>query len=343
MKRFFLLCLSLSLLLGGCSHGKEGEPDSLALLLGIIDTPILNLANPERSSQQIIIRTPIYVDGMSGNDNFLGTKAAPYRSITKAASVATSHSVIYVAPGQYYDREKFPIKLPDGLVLIGDEGGKGRIGSSSSPYRGRYENHPNTGPTSIRFDRNDGDDTAFEVGNNTIIAGFDLTNPIKLTTYGVQIRNNTISKGIYISHLTYQSGGHTISGNFIGQKEAPNYNYGVGIFFDGTTHFSKVEYNTIHRNKYGIVIRPYALADLGGGDLGSKGHNIITCSEEMDLVFQLEKGKRLFAQNTKWDHSVPTYSTSSTSYPPPGIDIYAPPPTGTMDIFGYSLAPNHCD
>ncbi|EMY78894.1 PF07602 family protein [Leptospira weilii serovar Ranarum str. ICFT] len=330
-------------MLGGCSNGKEGESDSLAPLLGIIDTPTLDLSNPERSSQQIILLTAIYVDGTSGNDNFQGTRTAPYRSITKAASVATKHSLIYVAPGQYYDREKFPIKLPDGVALIGNEGGKGNINSFLSPYRGRYENHPNTGPTSIRFNHNSGDDAAFEVGNNTIIAGFDLPNPIKLTTYGVQIRNNTISKGIYISDLTYHSGGHTISGNFIGAKEAPNYNHLVGIFFDRTTHFSKVEYNTIYRNKYGVVIRPDALADLGGGELGSKGHNIISCSKEMDLVFQLEKGKRLFAQNTKWDHNVPTYSTSSTSYPPPGIDIYAPPPTGTMDIFGYSLAPNACD
>ncbi|MCG6193478.1 DUF1565 domain-containing protein [Leptospira sp. FAT2] len=343
MKRLFLLCLSIILLLGNCSNEKENRESELTLLSGIIDSTDLRIPNPDSyNSQLILIRTPIYVNKTTGNDSWPGSQAAPLRTITKALALANGQNNIYIAPGEYSDRtgEIFPIRIPDGVSLIGDELGRG-LGFSIH-YDDTLEDMPVLKPTTIQFY---GDDLGEAIlpGKNSTIAGFNLPNPIALRTYNVKIRNNTLSQGIGIFNTSSSqpSGGHWISGNFIGSKKAPDYNDLFGIFFEETTDENKVENNRIYRNRYGIVIRPGAKVDLGGGSRGSVGNNTISCSLEIDLTLLIEPGNRLYAVNNRWDHDVPTYSVGSTYKP--GIDIYAPPPYGTIDIGGYSLASNPCN
>ncbi|WP_061243281.1 LIC10774 family surface protein [Leptospira interrogans] len=344
MTRFLLLCLSIILLLGGCTNEKEGKESDLALLSGIIDPTNLYISNPDQNdSRSLTIRIPLYVDNVIGNDNWPGSnKGAPLRTITKAIALAGGRHDVHVAPGEYSEQtgEKFPIRIPDGATLIGDELGKG-LGFVL--FYDKSGNHPGPKPTTIQFHADDLKETIL-LGENSTIAGFNLQNPIALRAYGSKIRNNTISQGIGIfpaNTSNVQSGGHTISGNFIGSKKAPNYNYGVGIFVDRTTYENKIENNTIYRNRYGVVIRPLGKADLGGGSQGSVGNNIISCSLEMDLTFLFDINTRLYAQNIKLDHNPPTYESSQNF--PKGVDIYRPGPYGTIDISGYSLAPNPCN
>lgn len=147
--------------------------------------------------------------------------------------------------------------------MIGDELGRG-LGFSIH-YDDTLEDMPVLKPTTIQFY---GDDLGEAIlpGKNSTIAGFNLPNPIALRTYNVKIRNNTLSQGIGIFNTSSSqpSGGHWISGNFIGSKKAPDYNDLFGIFFEETTDENKVENNRIYRNRYGIVIRPGAKVDLGG-------------------------------------------------------------------------------
>lgn len=63
----------------------------------------------------------IHVDVANGSDTGGdGTATAPYRSIGKALSVATSGSVVSVASGAYDAAvEAFPLSIPDGVTLLG--------------------------------------------------------------------------------------------------------------------------------------------------------------------------------------------------------------------------------
>src|SRR5207247_8659980 len=72
----------------------------------------------------------LYVNVSTGVDTNPGTQASPLKTITKAMSVATSGATVQVAPGIYNNLdlntpEVFPITVPAGVLLIGDEASKG--------------------------------------------------------------------------------------------------------------------------------------------------------------------------------------------------------------------------
>jgi hypothetical protein len=71
--------------------------------------------------------TFIYVDGIGGSDFNTGEEGSPFKSITKAVGEVQPNGVIFVAPGLYdaANNETFPITLPAGVALVGDEGSKG--------------------------------------------------------------------------------------------------------------------------------------------------------------------------------------------------------------------------
>src|SRR5205807_3244735 len=67
-----------------------------------------------------------YVSAPAGLDTNPGTQSLPFKTITHAMSVATtSGSTVHVAPGTYTSGETFPITVPAGVLLIGDETNKG--------------------------------------------------------------------------------------------------------------------------------------------------------------------------------------------------------------------------
>ncbi|MBD2461759.1 N-acetylmuramoyl-L-alanine amidase [Oscillatoria sp. FACHB-1407] len=68
-----------------------------------------------------------YVNPVRGNDNATGSQGSPYRTITRALRQATSGSVIRLATGNYtaMNGEVFPIVIPTGVSIIGDETQKG--------------------------------------------------------------------------------------------------------------------------------------------------------------------------------------------------------------------------
>lgn len=69
-----------------------------------------------------------YVSALSGDDANAGTEQAPFKTITKAMSVAQPDDSVKVNPGTYdiANGEVFPIQIPDGVSLIGDENNRGR-------------------------------------------------------------------------------------------------------------------------------------------------------------------------------------------------------------------------
>src|SRR5207249_6457080 len=68
-----------------------------------------------------------YVNAPAGSDTNRGTQTSPFKTITHAMSLSKSGSTVQVAPGTYDapNDEIFPITVPAGVLLIGDETHKG--------------------------------------------------------------------------------------------------------------------------------------------------------------------------------------------------------------------------
>lgn len=363
MKQIFSMCLATFLLFAGCAGANDGNENSSLLLLGISDKSLLDIAtNPQKSLANLTESSVYYVDALAGDDSNPGTSLAPYRTITYA--VSQPGKTIYVAPGTYDEAlgETFPIKIPVGMNLIGNESGKGIETEQNSGYTGAGIN-PNEGPTLILgggliAPGSSTNYTTLTLRNNSTIAGFTITNPKPLYSgnntavevfgelsgivTGTTIRNNTLTgtvggAGILVSSFNHPaSTGNTISGNTI----TSNY-YGINYHFSSAA--IKVENNLISRNLWGIAIATNTNVnpsmDLGGGSTGSNGNNTISCNTKYDLRAPVPNTVTLYAKNNHWDHIPPTVAVLTTDG---NADIFNP---SNFFIFtsGMSLAAAPCD
>jgi parallel beta-helix repeat protein len=92
----------------------------------------------------------IYVNPVTGNDANAGSRLSPFKTITRAVQAAKSKSptMIRLAPATYSTAsgEKFPLIIPQGITLVGNESnqGQGIIISGSGDY-----NSPSFGSQNI--------------------------------------------------------------------------------------------------------------------------------------------------------------------------------------------------
>ncbi|WP_445240320.1 DUF1565 domain-containing protein [Microcoleus vaginatus] len=70
----------------------------------------------------------LYVNPQTGSDSAVGSQSAPFKTIARAIARAASGSTIQLAPGIYSaaSGEKFPLEIPSGVKVIGNETNKGR-------------------------------------------------------------------------------------------------------------------------------------------------------------------------------------------------------------------------
>ena len=226
-------------------------------------------------------------------------------------TVATSGTTVQVLPGIYdtlNNNETFPIVVPAGVLLIGDEANKG-VGTSivgggqvpTFPAGTGAAVHPSTGST---------------------IAGFTITNdnPALSGRYGVflsnstvTLRNNTVTGathvvGVYVADdggtPAVPSTNHVITGNRIVDNGPSS---GEGLAFINGGAGSRVENNVITGNGFGV---DYEIAgvdgvDLGGGSALSAGRNTISCNAFMDLFVAVSgtTSATIHAANNSWNGS----------------------------------------
>ncbi|MEA5618040.1 S-layer homology domain-containing protein [Cronbergia sp. UHCC 0137] len=141
--------------------------------------------------------TTLYVNPITGNDRYLGSRLNPLKTITQAIKV-TSGAIIQLAPGTYSvaSGEIFPLVIPSGMLVVGNEGNKGQdiVISGSGEYQS-----PSFGMQNI----------ALLLLGDASILGVTVTNSISKGT-GIWIEstsptlaNNTLSKcgreGIFIT------------------------------------------------------------------------------------------------------------------------------------------------
>ncbi len=285
---------------------RSSRSVSALLVLGILAAIVGSL--PTVTAGQA--RTPttgqsFYVDASKGSDANPGTESSPFRTITKALSVALPGgpgvigSTIQVAPGLYDAAlgERFPLVVPDGVTLIGDEPRKGG-GPAPTVISGG-------GPVL------DAKSTASAVvaGFNATIAGFTLmcapdpSQPgiaragLYLGKSGTVVRNNTIrGSGNYGVLVDDGGGGHALTDNLItGQVRGA----GVSVKL-GQELANKLQNNVITGNEIGVKVEDEGV-DLGGGDTSSKGGNTLVCNTLNDLWV---RGKMTIeAKNNVWAHN----------------------------------------
>jgi len=300
-------------------------------------TPAGQASNPCASG------VTLYVDVSTGVDTNPGTQAAPFKTITKAMTVATSGTTVQVAAGIYNTLdlntpEVFPITVPAGVLLIGDEAGKGS--GTSIVGGGQVPGFPA------------GTAAAVLPGTGSTIAGFTITNdnPALSGRYGlflsksaVTLRNNTVTGathviGVYVADdggtPPTPSTNHVITGNRI-VDNAPMSGEGLAFVSGGTG--SKVENNVITGNGFGVDYE-VAGGDLGGGSAGSAGGNIISCNAFADLFVGV--AGTISARNNFWDHSPPTPPMFACTFAG-GEDICDA--SGTVDVGATpAVAPSPC-
>lgn len=84
-----------------------------------------SVSQPGVSKQGVSKR--IFVHPSLGRDSAEGTASSPLRTLTQALRQAQLGSVIQLAPGRYQAEtgEEFPLQVPEGVIVLGDEATKG--------------------------------------------------------------------------------------------------------------------------------------------------------------------------------------------------------------------------
>lgn len=315
MKQILSAWLIALLLLGGCIGQNESKEKSSTFLSLLYPKAELVRPNTNQKASGLDVDPKYYfVDPGRGSDESTGEPYRPFKTLTKALSVVAYGDRIYVTAGSYSDEngEKFPITIPAGVTVIGDELGKGMIGGWSSEYGGigyppggdtwiwTYGETANIPGSSIN--------AAVILEKDATITGFRITNlnytlpsrfiaGIVVRNSGVTIRNNTINgtggDGIYIDATGV--GTNTITGNVISENTN-----GMTVY-NSNAVTTKFENNSVVYSYFGGVTATNGTLDLGGGAAGSSGNNLFACNK-FNLISNALQPYNLFAKNNQWEH-----------------------------------------
>ena len=254
-----------------------------------------------------------YVDAVNGSNANNGSSGAPLKTISAALAIAGSGDSVNVRPGVYNAAlgETFPMTVPGGVFLIGDEATQG-----------------GAGPTRIVGN--------LTLGSGATLAGFTMQASsgivVTLSGSGATVRNNTISGNTNVFALSVGAPNQTILFNVLNNND-----HGI-LYSSGSTQSGKVENNTMIGNNYEIEFDSPG-GDLGGGSAGSVGNNIFSCSPNADVW--VTNGVSINASNNVWDHSPPTFSSSA--YLGTGVDLYSSVPANqTSANSGARLTASPC-
>ena len=295
---------------------------------------VLRLRDLGITSQQLALSQVIYVNPVQGQDiAAAGSQQSPVRTITYALQQATAGTVIQLAPGTYSQEagEVFPISIPDGVILKGNEANQGENiivfggGNFVSPTFARQN-------------------ATFRTRGTSQIVGITVTNPNTRGT-GLWIESssptilnsrfiNSKRDGIFISaegnpritnNIFIQNDGNGISIARSGQGEIrknlfKNTGFGISVSDEAMPNILE---NKIIENRDGIIISHTAQPTLRNnliennsrdgvvaiaqaqpnlGTSGNPGQNIIRLNGRHD-VYNATQGLTLSAVGNEIDRS----------------------------------------
>lgn len=213
------------------------------------------------------------VDTARGGDANTGTCAAPFKTITKALSVAAPGDTVKVDPGGYDAAagETFPLAVPAGVSVVGDTTGRG-----TNPVTKVVGN--------------------VSLAGGAVLEGLWVVGTVTASSSNALVLYNTVN---HAGATCIQSGAGT--GVVFQSNTVTGCGVGVVVTASGSPSLTN---NNITGNGYGVEIDSPATADLSGGG------NVLSCSTNADLWTSLSSGT-INASNNEWDHTPPTLSTTS--------------------------------
>ena len=255
----------------------------------------------------------IYVSSTMGNDGGQGTQQSPFKTITKAVSMAPSNTAIVLAPGTYSSQsgEQFPIILHNSVTLQGNPSTKGKdvIISGGGLYTSKTSAQQNI---------------TILGANSSRISGVTITNPNQ-RGYGLWIESSSlivsqntfrgnshdgisivgISAPIIQENSFIQNGanGITIYGNSrpeIRNNEFQNTGFGINISQNAAPFLIG---NRVFDNKDGIVIQANARPILRNNQIErNQRDGIVAIAEALpDLGNTQEPGGNVIRNNGRYD------------------------------------------
>jgi len=195
---------------------------------------------PPRRGDTIDRQRIIFVNPDRGDDRFGGGRSQhqAFRTITYALQRANYGTVIKLAPGRYTS-EEFPLKLPDGVTL---QGNQRRQGAGFEIVGGGFHNH--------RFWA--GQNVTIVPGENSQILGVTVTNPNTRGTgiwieTNATVRNSTLRNNNRDGIAIVDSAKPTIANNRFLE------NRGNGIFISNEAS-GEIRNNEFRNTGYGMAI-----------------------------------------------------------------------------------------
>ncbi|WP_199245239.1 right-handed parallel beta-helix repeat-containing protein [[Phormidium] sp. ETS-05] len=217
---------------------------------------------PTASPEPATTETVYYIDPQRGANKASAGKTPdnPFQSITYALQGAQPGTIINLAPGLYSSKEQFPIKIPTGVIIQGDESNQGQAIIISG---GGWEMTRNAGRQNL----------AIVAGDRAEIKGVTITNPqgtgIWIENSNPIIRNNSFTKsqreGILITGMAApviennkfhdnQANGIAIIGQSAGNiHQNQFYNNGFALVMGGASN-PTIAANHLLGNRIGIII-----------------------------------------------------------------------------------------
>ncbi|MDJ0972879.1 MAG: DUF1565 domain-containing protein [Planctomycetota bacterium] len=273
-----------------------------------------------------------YVDVAIGSDANDGSAAAPFKTITRGLEAAALGSTVYVAPGMYdaVIGESFPLEIPTGVRLIGDQPNKGNGPIPTVIFGGALV------PGEVEANTT----AAVLPGMDVAIGGFVIHNP--LTLQGIRHTGVIVDRmSVRVRHCTIEhnmdDGIRFLGGSGFGHVHHNLVRHNTaGFHFAGGGGLIRFDNNALKLNDFGAVVKA-DFVDLGGGGAGSEGNNMIAFNSDADLV--VHPNIHVDAQDNQWNHIPPTSHTEGESAQmPSGVDHWLLSDSAYVEANGAGLA-----
>ncbi|MBG1243565.1 DUF1565 domain-containing protein [Nostoc sp. NZL] len=224
----------------------------------------------------------LYINPMTGNDTNTGSRLSPFKSLTRALKVTKIPTIIHLESGIYSaaSGEVFPLVIPEGATVVGNEGNKGSgiVISGSGEYQS-----PSFGIQNITL----------LLLDNASLLGVTVTNPstkgtgIWIEAAAPTLANNTLRDCGREGVFTTGTAKPAILDNIFVQNSAS------GLLIAGHSQ-GEVLRNVFERNPLGIVISDFAAPAIANNKL-SENRTAIALSRNAQPVLR----QNLIVKNTQ--------------------------------------------
>ncbi|MEQ9553806.1 MAG: S-layer homology domain-containing protein [Coleofasciculus sp. G3-WIS-01] len=254
----------------------------------------------------------LYVNPATGNDGAAGDQSAPWKTLSKALQQAQADTTIQLAAGTYNatSGEIFPLQVPSGVKLVGNEGNKG----SGIVIEGNGEYiSPTLAKQNITLLLEDTTEVRGVTVTNKATRGtgiwIESTDPtITNCTFTQCNREGVLATGTakpnVVNNNFIDNGGNGISFTKNAQGEIKNNSCkkaGYGISIDGNATPRVVD-NIISQNRFGVGVSVDAKPILRNNRIeDNEEYGIaVTGNAEPDLGSKEEPGNNIFRNNGKF-------------------------------------------